>query len=139
MTRPTGRTAVCGAVDAHARLRQAQAFVSVAELVLNEPVDEELPLRGVAAALAVLAGIAAADAACCARLGMRYRGGDHGRAMALLRTVRPDGDELARDLERLLAIKDNVQYGALIIALPEARGAANRARRMVDAVVRLVA
>ncbi|MDP2350296.1 MAG: hypothetical protein Q8M74_03965 [Chloroflexota bacterium] len=123
---------------AQTRLRQAQAFVSVAELVLKEPDDEEPPLRGVAAALAVLAGIAASDAACCARLGKRYRGQDHARSVDLLRTVRPDGEVLARDLERLQAIKDNVHYGALIISLADAKGAVSRARRMVDTVVRVL-
>jgi hypothetical protein len=48
--------------------------------------------------------------------------------------VRPDGEALAKDLERLLAIKDNVQYGAIIISLPDAKAAVKRARRMVDLV-----
>lgn len=136
MTRPGGRTTACDPGAARTRLRQAQAFVSVADLVFNEPDDEEPPLRGVAAALAVLAGIAASDAACCARLGQRYRGQDHTRAVDLLRTVQPDGEVLAKDLERLLAIKDNVHYGGPSISLTDAKAALSRARRMVDTVTR---
>lgn len=135
MTRSSGKRTDCDAAAARTRLRQAQAFVSVAELVFNEPDDDEPPLRGVAAALAVLAGIAASDAACCARLGKRHRGQDHARAVDLLRTVQPDGAALAKDLERLLAIKDNVHYGSLTISLTDAKAAVARARRMVDTVL----
>jgi hypothetical protein len=138
MTRSSGRTTDCDAVVARTRLRQAQAFVSVAELVFNETDDEEPPLRGVAAALAVLAGIAASDAACCARLGKRYRGQDHARAVDLLGTVHPGGESLAKDLERLLSIKDNVHYGVLTISLTDAKAAVVRARRMVETVERSV-
>lgn len=139
MTRPTGRTTACDAGAARTRLRQAEAFASVAELVFKEQDDEEPPLRGVAAALAVLAGIAASDAACCSTLGRRYSGPDHAQAIALLRTVKPDGETLARDLERLLAVKDNVHYGALIISASVAKAAVSRARRMVDTVTRSLA
>jgi len=93
-----------------------------------------MPLRGVVGALAVLAGIAASDAACCTRLGQRSRGQDHSQAVALVRTVRPEGEQLARDLERLLTIKDNAQYGTIAISLQQARAAAQQARRMVATV-----
>jgi hypothetical protein len=52
-------------------------FADVADLVLGEHVDTA---PGVAAALSVLAGIAAADAACGAVLGRRSRGQDHRQA-----------------------------------------------------------
>ena len=139
MTRKSGRTSDCGAAAARTRLRQAQSLVAVAETIFTEPDDENLPLRGVAAALAVLAGIAASDAACCARLGKRYRGQDHAQAIELLRTVEPEGTHLANDLERLLAIKDNVHYGAILISPSDAKAAVQRARRMVDTVRRSIA
>jgi hypothetical protein len=44
------------------RLKSARAFVAVADMVYDEPDDDMLPLHGVVAALAVLGGIAAADA-----------------------------------------------------------------------------
>jgi hypothetical protein len=54
----------------------------------------------------------------------------------LLRTVQPDGEALAKDLERLLAIKGNVHYGVLTVSHADAKAAVARARRMVDTVTR---
>jgi len=82
--------------------------VTGAELALGVGDDPLLDLPGVAAALAVLAGIAAADAACCAALGERSRGQAHQEAIALVRTVRPHGVQMGRDLERLIQKKDNL-------------------------------
>ena len=45
---------------------QAESFVETAQMVADETTDEFNP--GVSASLAVLAGIAASDAACCARV-----------------------------------------------------------------------
>ena len=118
------------------RLKQAQAFVTVAELAVD---DEDAYNGGVAASVAVLAGIAASDAACCARLGRRSRGQDHAGAIDLLKTVQPDGVALANDLGRLLAIKDNVHYGTLVISSRDAKAAVNRARRMTETVARMLA
>ena len=120
MTRSSGRTTKCDPSDARTRLRQAEAFVSVAELVLSEQDDEDLLFNGAAAALAVLAGIAASDAACCSRLGRRFRGQNHAGSVDLVRAVQPEGAALAKDLARLLAIKDNVHYGTLVTSLPDA-------------------
>ena len=60
------RTAGCTPADARSRLQQAEAFLETADLVLSDDTDTATP--GVAAALAVPAGIAASDAACCAKL-----------------------------------------------------------------------
>lgn len=62
MNPSTGRAQECNRAQAAVRLNQARAFLEVAELVGAE--DDELANDNVAAALAVLAGIAAADAAC---------------------------------------------------------------------------
>jgi hypothetical protein len=75
---PVGRVQSCNRDQARNRLAQARAFLHVAELVGAEP--DEMATPGVAAALAVLAGIAASDAACCAVLGQRSRGQDHRQA-----------------------------------------------------------
>ncbi len=56
----------CGRPEAMARLAQAKKFAEVAALCVGDPSDDTLPQ--VAAALAVLAGIAASDAACCIAL-----------------------------------------------------------------------
>ena len=69
------RTQQCGAEHARTRLSQARAFLEVADLVGDE--HDNVATPGVAAALAVLAGIAASDAACCAVPGERSRGQDH--------------------------------------------------------------
>lgn len=136
MSRRKGRTADCSSEDARNRLKRAEAFLTVAELVLGERIEtdadhDEINLSGVAAALAVLAGIAAADAACCHRLGTRSRGQDHAQAVALVKQVIPHGDELANDLDRLLDLKDNSHYGVLGVADAEARRAVEWARRML--------
>jgi hypothetical protein len=91
------------------RWQQAEAFVMAADLVLSDETDTATP--GVAAALAVLAGIAASDAACCAKLQKRPRGHDHAEAIKLLGTVVPHGENMAKDLGRLLAAKDESHYG----------------------------
>jgi hypothetical protein len=137
MTRPQGRTARCSKDDARSRFKRAESFLAVADLVLGERVetpdhDDVINLSGVAAALAVLAGIAAADAACCHRLGVRSRGQDHTQAVALVKQVIPNGGEVARDLERLLDLKDNAHYGILGVSDGDARTAVEWARRTVD-------
>lgn len=89
MTPQSGRTQDCNRAQAAVRLSQARAFLEVAELVAAE--DDELANDNVAAALAVLAGIAAADAACCGTLGRRSRGQDHRQAIQLVAQAGPDG------------------------------------------------
>jgi hypothetical protein len=128
-----GRTATCGPREAEARLVAARAFVSVAELVHAEPDDPVLPLRGVAAAVAVLGGIAAADAICCIRLGRMSRGEDHQQALDLLETARPEGRRVKNDLQRLLSIKDKVHYQAIVVTPKEADAAVRQAKRVLSA------
>lgn len=129
--RQAGRVQQCGAADARNRWEQARAFLDVAELVGAEP--DELASPSVAAALAVLAGIAASDAVCCAALGQRSRGQDHRRAADLLTQVAPAGEAMARDLERLLTIKDDAHYGLLHVSGQRATTALKQARRLVEA------
>lgn len=94
--------------------------------------QDELATPGTAATLAVLAGIAASDAVCCAVLGQRSHGQDHRQAVSLLEQVAPDGSELARDLERLLVIKDDAHYGLLHVSSQRAAAALRQARRLFD-------
>lgn len=91
------RTQGCTRSDAQIRLAQAEKFIEVAELVLED--ESSATYAGVAASLAVLSGIAASDAACCARLRKSSRGQAHMEAVALLGTVVPDGPEMAKDLK----------------------------------------
>ena len=93
---------------------------------------DELATPGAAAALAVLAGIAASDAVCCAVLAQRSRGQDHRQAISLLSQIAPDGPAMARDLERLLTIKDDAHYGMLHVSSQRAAAALKQARRLFD-------
>ena len=130
------RTQRCGKEDARTRWGRARAFLDAAELMGAE--ENQLATPSVAAALAVLAGIAASDAACCAALGQRSRGDDHRQALALLGQVTPQGAAMRRDLGRLLTIKDDAHYGTLDVSRARAAAAVRQARRLVEAAERLV-
>lgn len=128
--RPRGRTQTCGKAEAHTRLAHARAFAETAELVLD--VDDDASLN-VSASLAVLAGIAASDAACCAALGSRPRGQNHREAVTLLSDVASVGQAMGKDLARLLDLKDNAHYGVLYVSEAKARQAVRWAQRLVSA------
>jgi hypothetical protein len=108
----------------------------VAELVYDDPDEAALP--GVAAALAVLAGIAASDAACCASLGERARGQDHKEAVKVLSGVHPGGKSMAADLNRLLAAKDTVHYGMKLTTRRTAETLIRAARRLCERAEKVV-
>lgn len=107
MTTRRGRVQQCDEQDARVRLRDARAQLDLADVVETSTPEE----RKAGASCAVLAGIAASDAACCKALGKHSRSQDHRDAVALVRQVEPGGPEAAKNLERLLAMKDQVQYG----------------------------
>ena len=73
------------------------------------------------AALSVLAGSAAADAACCSAPGERSQGQDHRQAQQLVATVLPSGPQRARGPKRLLERKDNAHYGVISSTEKEVR------------------
>lgn len=89
--------------EVRVRLRSAEAYLEVADLVLEERARVEMP--GVAAGLAVLAGIAASDAICARRLGQIHRGEDHGAAGDLLKQATPDGGKLAATFRLLIDMR----------------------------------
>jgi hypothetical protein len=122
MTRPKGRTANCSPADAEFRLREARDFLEVAEIA-DSP--------NVAVSNAVLAGIAACDAACCSALGIVSRGQDHRQATTVLADVQPGGREAATNLRRLLNLKEASQYGAKPISETDRRGAIRQAGALV--------
>lgn len=128
-----GRTADCNRTDALQLLERSQSLVDAANLLVGE--DE---FQGVPAALTVLAGIAASDAACCASLGHRHRGPDHRGAVDLLVGVDPGGRKMARDLQRLLDRKDNAHYGVIHVAVGEERKMVDWATRLLDEARRAV-
>jgi hypothetical protein len=80
----------------------------------------------------VLAGIAAADAACCRAVGERSRGDDHRDAIALVAQVSPEGGEAANALGRLLAIKNDAEYGLSPVSRTKRETAIRQARNLVE-------
>lgn len=90
---------------------RARKFYEVAQLVDGEAYTVP-SASSVAAALAVLAGIAAADAACCTAIGRRSRAQDHKVAVELVRQVEPGGTEAAKKRDRLLDLKDSTMTGS---------------------------
>lgn len=123
------RTRRCTRSDALSRLAQADAFLLAAELILDDGSEDALP--SVAASLAVLAGIAGSDAACCARLHVRPRGQSHSEAVGLLSTVEPFGPDMAKDLQRLLSRKDDSHYGLAFVSPADAANMVSWAKRLV--------
>jgi hypothetical protein len=123
------RTQICTEDDAATRLRHARKFVEVAELVAGE--GDDVGYASQAAALAVLAGIAAADAGCCKALGRRSRGQDHHAAVALVEEIRPGGRQAAQSLSRLLSVKDEAHYGLVDVGAQNVKLALRQAHDLV--------
>lgn len=80
----------------------------------------------------MLAGIASADAACCATLGERTRGQAHHEAVSLVEQVAPDGPTAAKTLERLLSLKDEAQYGFADLGGQRLQASLRQARALTD-------
>lgn len=133
MTRQGSRTRSCTPAQARMRRDQARAFLDVAEMVLSDDRRE----AHVAAALAVLAAIAAADAICGLRIQQWSRGDDHAAAVALLETVALADSTLPAKLRRLLADKDLVHYSPNLVTLPTARSMIRSARLLLAEAERL--
>jgi hypothetical protein len=127
--RGSARTQPCSAADAANRLRHARKFIEVAELVAGE--GEDIEYSSQAAALAVLAGIAASDAACCKALGRRSRGQDHRAAVDLVEKVAPGGKQAAKSLSRLLNLKDQAHYGLFDVGGQDLKSALRQAGELV--------
>lgn len=127
--RRSAHTQACSDADATTRLRHARKFFEVAELVAGE--GDEIEYASQAAALAVLAGIAASDAACCKSLGRRARGQDHRAATTLVEQVTPGGRRAAQSLNRLLSLKDEAQYGLFDVGGQDLKSALRQASELV--------
>ena len=128
--RQPSRLQPCSKADASTRLRHARSFLEVARLVAEE--GDDLDYSSPSAALAVLSGIAASDAACCKALGRRARGPDHNEAAALVEQVTPGGKKAANSLRRLLSLKDEAQYGLFDIGGQQLKAALRQASDLVD-------
>lgn len=129
MTKQPSRTSECTKHDVRNRLVQAGASLDAARLELdtNEP-----GWLNVAASNAVLAGIAAADAACCHALGKRPNGQNHNEAVHLLETVPHNGPTMAKLLTRLLSAKSLSQYGLEFMTRPQTERLVKAASDLVE-------
>ena len=124
------REAPCGRAEALRRARMARTYLDVADQAALAESDEG---RNVAAGNAVLAAIAAADALCCLRLGRHARGQDHQEGSALLKSTRPDGAALAKDLSAVLRVKDAAHYGTVFVSPSVLRSTLRATTRLVAA------
>lgn len=129
MARGGDKSAPCGTAEAKTRLEGAQVHYEMAELAASEGATEN---HKAAISNAVLAGIAASDAACCKALGRVSRSDDHRAAQLLLARVTPGGDAAASALGRLLAVKSASQYGFQPMSADKRDGALRRARQLIE-------
>jgi hypothetical protein len=127
-SRGRSRDQPCGVREARAKLQRAVQFVEVARLVEDDPDPD---WASAAAALLVLAGIAASDAACCRALGRRSRGQDHHDAEALLVLIEPGGKAAANAMRRLVNLKDGAHYGFFNVSPQDLRAAFTQAGKLV--------
>jgi hypothetical protein len=124
------RQSPCGPGDADRKARLARAYLDLAEETARKDTDEAC---NVAAGNAVLAAIAASDALTCHHLGRHSRGQAHQEAIALLRTIRPNGPTLAKDLHTALGVKDAAHYGSVLIAASALKSVLRASGRLVEA------
>ena len=121
----------CSVSQAKTRLDHAGLYLEVARLVLADETGSEAT---VATGNAVLAGIAAADAICCAATGKRYRGADHREAADYLERVTGDRT-LGQALRDLADYKDGAHYGLSNVKTQRAKAAVRRAETLVNAAL----
>jgi hypothetical protein len=100
-------------------------YLEVAELAATE--DGEA--INVCVGLAVLAGIAAADAICVSALGHYYSGSDHAAAADLLGRV---DKVLASRLRSLISLKPGAHYGNALLTSAQRASALRAAHVLVD-------
>lgn len=131
MARKQPRTQACGEPQARQRLAHARSFLEVADLAADVS-DPSLEYGSVAASVAILAGIAAADAACCKELGKRSRSDNHHDAELLLEQITPGGKRAASQLRQLIDIKDTAHYGFIDVSAAQLKRSLRQARHLVE-------
>lgn len=118
-----------------ARTHVAREYYLLADLVAAE--DRPFA-HNAAAGNAVLAAIAASDAICCLKLRRYHAGEDHRAAVSLLGEVRPEGRELAKQLAKVLAVKDQVHYSGDPLAESTLRTVLRGTARLVEKAEQLL-
>ena len=132
MTKKIGRSSSCGKPQAKTRLLQARKFLELASIAESDAIGKmESESASVAVSNAVLAGIAASDAACCFRLGMRPRADDHHQAESFLSQME-GGRKAAAYLSELISLKDSAQYGVSNVSNSDMKIAMRRASALLE-------
>jgi hypothetical protein len=126
VNRRADRTQDCSAGDARVRLRHAELYLQVAEVVLSEEDGEQATVATGNAA------IAAGDAICCAIAGTRYRGSDHRQSADHLEQVTGD-KKLAALLRDVIDLKDAGHCGLSNVVVSRAKSAVRKADQLVSA------
>ncbi|GBE22699.1 hypothetical protein BMS3Bbin01_02075 [bacterium BMS3Bbin01] len=116
------KTSNCSRDDARERLKQCQADLVTAEAIGDEQhlADVSGPYRSTLTHNAVQACIAASDAICCARLGLRSNERDHKQATELLRQAGVD-KQLINRFAAVLDIKGKAEYQSRNPSVGEAK------------------
>jgi hypothetical protein len=126
------RTRRCDDATARGRLRKAEQFLDAA-MNIRDLADDEADVGDAFVTLCVHAGIAAADVLCCAALGVHAQGDDHGDAVGLLATVRPEGEDTSKALRVLLAMKTKAGYSPQGVSGDDRKRALRSVERLVTA------
>ena len=122
------KTRPCDAGDARNRLAQARRFLEAAELYDG---DEDPQAANVSATNAVMAAIAASDAACCAYFGEHPQGDAHAEAPDLVKRIPDGGTAASQALRRAVALKNKAQYNLLPISKADRDTAHKQARKII--------
>ena len=126
------KTRRCDDGIARGRLRKAEQFLESA-MNVRDLADDEGDVGDTFVTLCVHAGIAAADVLCCAALGVHAQGEDHGEAVGLLATVRPEGEDASKALRVLLGMKTKAGYSSRAVSGDDRKRALRSAERLVTA------
>jgi hypothetical protein len=124
------RTRPCTPQTRRGRLRKATEFLDAANHLRGSEADEPADAY---VSLCVLAGIAASDVVCCARLGEHASDENHSAAIALLGKA---NKEVAKHLRTLLSMKAKASYGDDPPSADECKRAGRAAEALVEAARR---
>jgi hypothetical protein len=126
------KTRRCDDATARGRLRKAEQFLEAA-MSIRDLADDEADVGDAFVTLCIHAGIAAADVLCCVALGVHAQGDDHGEAVGLLATVRPEGEDTSKALRVLLAMKTKAGYSPQAVSGDDRKRALRSVERLVTA------
>lgn len=110
--------------EGRGRRQVAEKYLEVASLIDSE----DGAAINVCVGVAVLAGIAAADAICAAALGERYSGADHEVAVEVLSRV---DAKLGKQLRDLVTLKATSHYGFGLLTASQRKAALRCATALV--------